>query len=61
MSQAELPPGWPAMSIAQAHALITQPGAATEVVEAEIRGIRYKVWKNEPPTLRSVVELARVS
>ena len=55
----ELPPGWPAMSIAQAHALIGQPGTPAEVSEETIRGIKYKVWKNQPPTLRAVVEVAK--
>jgi long-chain acyl-CoA synthetase len=60
MSDAALPPGWPAMSIQQAHALITQPGAITEVEEIEIRGVKTKVWKNLPPSLRAVVEASRV-
>ena len=60
MSEAELPPGWPAMSIAQAHALLGQPGAVTEVVEEVVRGVTLKVWKNQPPTLRSVVEAGRL-
>ncbi len=59
MSEAELPPGWPAMSIEQAHALIGQPGAMTEVAEETIRGVRLKVWKNQPPTLRAVAEMAK--
>ena len=59
MSEAVLPPGWPAMSIAQAHALLTQPGVPTEVEEIDIRGIPTRNWKNQPPTLRSVVELGR--
>ncbi|MFC3069669.1 class I adenylate-forming enzyme family protein [Phenylobacterium soli] len=59
MTDSALPPGWPAMSIAQAHALITQPGSPAEVEEREIRGVRTKVWKNQPPSLRAVVETAR--
>jgi long-chain acyl-CoA synthetase len=59
MSEAVMPPGWPAMSIAQAHALLAQPGAITEVVEETIRGVRIKTWKNQPPTLRAVCELAK--
>src|SRR5436190_8952632 len=59
MSEADLPAGWPAMSIAQAHALIGAPGSPAEVAEETIRGVAYKVWKHEPPTLRSVVETAR--
>jgi long-chain acyl-CoA synthetase len=59
MSEAPLPAGWPAMSIAQAHAILSGPGMATEVAEATIRGVRTKVWKNLPPTLRSVVQASR--
>ena len=59
MSDALLPPGWPAMSIEEAHAILTGPGLPTEMDEAVIRGVRTKVWKNLPPSLRSVVEAAR--
>jgi long-chain acyl-CoA synthetase len=59
VSEAQLPPGWPAMSIQQAHALITAPGTPTEVVEIEIRGVKTKVWKNQPPSLRAIVEMSR--
>ena len=54
MPEAELPPGWPAMSIQQAHALIGQPGLASEIAEETIRGVPLKVWKTQPPTLRAV-------
>ncbi len=60
MSEADLPAGWPAMSIAQAHTILAGPGMPTEVGEAEIRGVTTKIWKNLPPTLRSVVEASRV-
>ncbi len=59
MSEAVLPPGWPAMSIQQAHAILTAPGMPTEVEEIEIRGVKTKVWKNLPPSLRSVVQMSR--
>jgi long-chain acyl-CoA synthetase len=59
MSEPVLPPGWPAMSISQAHALLTQPGSPLETEELEIRGIKTKVWKNAPPSLRAVVEASR--
>ena len=59
MSDPALPPGWPAMSIQQAHALISSPGVLTEVEEVEIRGVKTKVWKNLPPSLRAVVEASR--
>ena len=52
-------PAWPAMSIAQAHALITAPGSPCEMEEVVIRGIKTRVWKNAPPSLRAVVEFGR--
>jgi len=52
-------PAWPAMSIAQAHALLTAPGSPCETEELVIRGIPTKVWKNAPPSLRSVIETGR--
>jgi long-chain acyl-CoA synthetase len=51
-------PAFPAMSIEQAHALITAPGTMLEVGEADIRGVRVKIWKNAPPTLREVFAIA---
>jgi len=59
MSEAVLPPGWPAMSIQQAHALLGQSGLPTEIGEETIRGVTMKVWKNQPPTLRAVAEMAK--
>ncbi|WP_374470866.1 class I adenylate-forming enzyme family protein [Phenylobacterium sp.] len=47
------------MSIAEAHARLTQPGSRFEIEEAVIRGVPTKVWKNAPPTLRHVFENAR--
>ncbi|CAN5424635.1 class I adenylate-forming enzyme family protein [soil metagenome] len=60
MTQDATPAGWPAMSIAQANAILSAPGMGTEVEELVIRGIKTKTWKNLPPTLRSVVEAGRV-
>jgi long-chain acyl-CoA synthetase len=59
MSEAPLPPGWPAMSIDQAHALLTAPGSPMETEELEIRGVRTQVWKNLPASLRDVVAWSR--
>ncbi|THD77559.1 MAG: long-chain fatty acid--CoA ligase [Phenylobacterium sp.] len=42
------------MSIAEAHARLTAPGQRFEVEEMVIRGVRTKVWKNAPPTLRDL-------
>jgi len=49
---AELPP--PAMSIAQAHALLTRPGTLFETATADVRGVPMTIWKSAPPTLREV-------
>jgi long-chain acyl-CoA synthetase len=59
MSEAALPAGWPAMSIAQAHGLLTSPGMPFEMETKTIRGVEMRVWKNQPPTLRAIVEAAR--
>jgi long-chain acyl-CoA synthetase len=50
---------WPAMSVAQAHALLTQPGSPFEMDEAVIRGVKTRVWKNAPPTMRDLFALGR--
>lgn len=55
----ELPAGWPAVSLARAHELLTAPGAPFEMAEAVIRGHRTRVWKNAPPTLRDVFVAGR--
>ena len=39
--------------------MIAAPGSPAEVGEEVIRGIRTKVWKNLPPSIRSVVEAGR--
>jgi long-chain acyl-CoA synthetase len=51
---------WPVMSIAEAHALLTAPGSRFEMDEVDIRGVKTRVWKNLPPTLRDVVQLSRM-
>ncbi len=45
---------WPAMSIADAHALLTAPGQVFEMEARDIRGVETRTWKNAPPTLRDV-------
>ncbi len=47
------------MSIAEAHAKLTAPGARFETEELTIRGVRGLVWKNAPPTLRHVLLTGR--
>lgn len=57
---AQLPPGFPAMSIEQAHKLlVSAPASPFELEEREIRGVRIKTWKNAPPSLTAVFELSR--
>ncbi|HTX48241.1 MAG TPA: class I adenylate-forming enzyme family protein [Caulobacteraceae bacterium] len=52
-------PAWPAMSIAQAYALLTAPGSPFEMQNLVIGGVETRTWKNAPPTLRSVAEFGR--
>jgi long-chain acyl-CoA synthetase len=59
MSAAPQKPAWPAMSIAQAHALLTQPGSPLEMEDVVIRGIKTRTWKNAPPTLRHLLQIGR--
>jgi long-chain acyl-CoA synthetase len=47
------------MSVAQAHALMTQPGAVFEMEELDIRGVRTRVWKNGPKTFADLFATAR--
>ena len=50
---------WPAMSVAQATALLTAPGAPFEMETVEIRGRQTRTWKNAPPTLQHCFALGR--
>src|SRR5690348_6535302 len=49
-----LPAGWPAMSLAKAHEILTAPGSRFETAMETIRGIPTRTWKNCPPTNREV-------
>jgi long-chain acyl-CoA synthetase len=42
---------WPAMSIAEAHALLTAPGQPLEMETVAIQGRPTRVWKNAPASL----------
>jgi long-chain acyl-CoA synthetase len=59
MPEVELPLGWPAMSIDQAHALLTRPGSLLEIEEKVVRGVILKTWKNLPASLRDVIVVSR--
>lgn len=55
-----LDPSWPKMSVADATAALTAPGAKFEMAEIVIRGIPTRVWKNSPPTLAFLIQAARL-
>jgi long-chain acyl-CoA synthetase len=61
MTDATSAPTWPAMSIKDAYAAITAPGTPCEMDEIDIRGVKTRVWKNIPPTLRDVVSYGRAT
>jgi long-chain acyl-CoA synthetase len=46
--------GFPAVSITEAHRILSAPGSLFEVEEKVIRGARIKTWKNAPPSLAMV-------
>ena len=48
------------MSIADAHAKLTAPGARFEMEEIDIFGVKTRVWKNGPQTLREILLSSRV-
>jgi long-chain acyl-CoA synthetase len=50
---------FPAMSVAQAHALLCAPGAPFEMETIPIRGLETRVYRNQPPTLRQIFQLGR--
>ena len=55
-----LPADFPAVSIAQAHAILTTaPASPFEIEEREIRGVKINTWRNAPPTLAAVFEVTK--
>src|SRR2546430_1308237 len=63
MSEAavQMKPKWPAMSLREAHARLTAPGSPFEMEEKVVRGVKTRVWKNQPPTLRELLMFARAA
>ncbi|HUQ13156.1 MAG TPA: class I adenylate-forming enzyme family protein, partial [Novosphingobium sp.] len=53
------PPGWPAMSDTEIVAELCVPGARFEMETVDIDGVPTRVWKNAPPSLRVLAEIAR--
>jgi acyl-CoA synthetase (AMP-forming)/AMP-acid ligase II len=56
----DLPPSWPAMSLADAQTALTAPGGKFEMETVSIRGVPTRVWKNAPPSLRWLIEASRM-
>jgi long-chain acyl-CoA synthetase len=46
--------GFPAVSLADAHRLLTAKGTPFEIEQLVINGIPTRVWKNAPPTFREL-------
>lgn len=55
----DIPQNWPVLSLEAAHARLTAPGSRFETVDAVIRGVTMKVWKNVPDTALEVFTQAR--
>jgi len=50
---------WPALSLEEAHARLTAPGAAFETAEITVRGVPLLVWKHVPATAAQALARAR--
>ncbi|HVT42161.1 MAG TPA: class I adenylate-forming enzyme family protein [Acidimicrobiales bacterium] len=48
----------PTMTLAEANAQLTAPGAMFEMEERDIRGVATRTWKNAPPSLRAVLDMS---
>ncbi|OWK32568.1 class I adenylate-forming enzyme family protein [Sphingomonas mucosissima] len=59
MATQPLPASWPAMSVKQAEAVLTAPGAKFEMETVDIRGVPTRIWKNAPPHMAALVALSR--
>lgn len=54
-----LDPDWPKISLADATATLTAPGAAFEMETISIGGIPTRVWKNAPHDLAALLDISR--
>ncbi len=50
---------FPALSMDDAHALLTAPDQFFEMMEIMVDGVPMRTYKNQPPTLRAVLEASR--
>jgi long-chain acyl-CoA synthetase len=57
---AQQKPGWPAMSLREAHAFLTAPNSRFALEEVIIRGVPTRCWKHAPPTLAEVLATGRL-
>ena len=55
----DMPKIWPHMSLEDAHARLTAPGAPFETEEILVRGIAMRAWKHVPRTAADVFALAQ--
>jgi acyl-CoA synthetase (AMP-forming)/AMP-acid ligase II len=54
------PEGWPAMSIKQIEAMLCAPGQPFEMETIEVGGVATRCWKNAPPSLAALAQIARM-
>src|SRR6202789_114708 len=52
-------PAFPAISVQEAYARLTGPGAPFEIAQREISGVPLRIWKNAPPTLKHAFAAGR--
>ncbi|HWB66288.1 MAG TPA: class I adenylate-forming enzyme family protein [Mycobacteriales bacterium] len=50
----------PAMAWPEVEATLTAPGQMFEMDDVDVRGVRLRVWKHAPPSLRQLLELSRL-
>ncbi len=51
-------PDTPAMSVAEANAVLTAPGQLFEMEEIDIRDVPTRIWKHAPTTLRQIIDMS---
>lgn len=59
--KSSVPANFPARSFDEVHKIMQAPGQPWELTTAEIRGQKYRVYKNMPPSLRSAWLMSKVS
>ena len=59
MATQPLAASWPAVSVKEAEALLTAPGARFEMETVTIHGVPTRVWKNAPPHMAALVALSQ--